>query len=258
MNLLIAVPVAAKVYFAELKPNKHYYNYDITGDGKKDDILYMHSSSDDYLTNGLYYMSIYVNGNKQTDKGSSRGGSLYYCKFDNENEFLLEDDHFAGGASDMIVYKWKKGKLIQINTKFENDIYNLNEQDFRFKNWGRTSNKKYVYILREQKWNKLKSFPYTDASKFSVRHFYTGKNGKLKLVSRAGDVQGKQVFMSYQSFKTSKSVNKLGKKNGVKIKKGDKVTLKKIYFTKNGGVCYCVHTKHGNGWFADSSKLILF
>ncbi|MBR2189056.1 MAG: hypothetical protein IJ860_06590 [Eubacterium sp.] len=252
--LYICFPVSAKaaVTLKELKPNKTYKKYDITRDGEADRIRYKHSDSDSYMEKGTYEMRIYVNGKKVATSFSSRGGSLYYCKLNKKNEFLIEQIHYAGGACDYLVHAWKNGKIRSVSSGM------TSVQGFYLNGTlKRTSDKKKLYIESCQKFNALESFPDTAPDVLKIRHYYQPKSGKLKLVSRAGTVVGSPKFVTDQSFSTSKSVSKPDIKNGVQVQGGETVTLKKICFAKGGSYFYYIKTKNGAGWFEDSAAITL-
>ena len=251
MLFLCTAPADAAVTLKALSSNKTYKQYDVTYDGKKDSIKYKHSDSAYYLKNHIYTMSLYVNGKRISKTDSSRGGTLYYCRFDNKNVFLIEALHYAGGATDYSVYACSKGKVQKIKTGF--DKLNL----FYFKQLKRTKDKKRLYIESSQKSTMLKSFPASDVDtdKIVVRHLYYAKNGQIYLSSRAGTVVGSPKFIANWSCRLSKSVSKINVKNGPYISSGETVKLKKVYFTTDGSWRYYITGKNGSGWLADSADV---
>lgn len=84
------------------------------------------------------------------------------------------------------------------------------------------------------------------------RGFRVSDSG-VKATSRYGDAIGKTVYYGLDNFYTSKTSSTLSVKNGPKITRGQKVTLKKIAYY-SGYMAFMVQVNGKDGWFLNSSK----
>ena len=237
--------IEAAPILKELERNTTYKKYDITGDGKADTIFYSRTN------NGLYKMSININGKKQTDTESSRGGRLFYCQFSKKKEFLIEDIHYMGGFDDLYLYKWKNGKLINVYA-------NENSYGVFFSGYNvsikLSKDKSKVNIVSGYK-HGYKSFPGVDSGVALLFGYkYKPTSNGLKLTSNIAYVVGKPSFKAQQKVYTSKEPG--GSKNGLVIKKGQKVKITKTTEV-NGHTYFYAENKKGGGWFVDSTENIL-
>ena len=86
------------------------YHYDIDGDGKPEEIL-VEEYSKPYVNIGEY-LNIYINGKLLYDS-SCRYESLYFYRYDNNNEYFLEDFKFFGNGSEVVSLYFSKGEFIR-------------------------------------------------------------------------------------------------------------------------------------------------
>ena len=82
------------------------------------------------------------------------------------------------------------------------------------------------------------------------------KKGKLTLASRYATVIGKKKFTAARTFPTSDSVSKNNRK-GPKVKNGQEVIVKKVYFAKNGINKFQISVNGKTGWVSEEEEALL-
>lgn len=207
---LMSIRSDAATNVVSLTAGKTYTSYDITGNGKKNKFKY---TRPDRST-----LNLYLDGKKKGSINVARGGGLYLCKASSKNVFLMATvGQF--GASDCTVYIYKKGKfqcVYEYLSEFGFDYtvpYSISSTTFYAKT---TVGKHFrLFALRDNK----------KAPSCKVK--YRVLNKEIIVASQYATLSG--TYKALKSFKTSSSATSRNTK-GVYVKKGAKVTLKKVFF----------------------------
>lgn len=236
------IPATAKAStLKQLSQNKTYTSYDFTRDGKADKFKYI----SDYSTG---YTKIYLGGKYKQQIFSAKGSILYWCKFNKQNTFLLQD-YACFGGHELCAYKYTDGKFKKIKT--------FTAAFFPYCGFQKVSGNT-LYLTSSGKAFNTSSFMNMGGSgMLSCITKYKLSDGTFSLVSRRTVATGERTFYAKQAFKTSASENNLSKKNGPSVKKGQKVTLQRIYFMKDGNLAFKIKVGDKFGWFKDSSSIQL-
>lgn len=245
MIWLMALPVSAQaaVTLKTLKADKTVKSYDFTGNGKKDKIRIKFTNN--YMTQGSYDYTVYLNGKKMFTTGSPRGCMFYYCRMNNV-PFLIEADHFAGGANTYSVYRYSGKKLKCINADMEKGVgFYLNST------LKKSGNK--LYIESSPKFFSEYENPFVgmDLDKMKARTTFVYKSGKIQLSSRMAKIVGTLSFRANREFATSRTPTAPENKNGVYITYQDTITVDRVYFSNdnNWTVYFRVNRDGETGWF---------
>lgn len=240
---LSMIPVSAKAStLIPLDQNKTYSSYDFTRDGKRDKFKY----TSNYSTG---YTKIYLNGKYKQQIFSAKGGILYWCKFSQKDTFLLQE-YTCFGGHELVAYKYSNGKFKEVKT-FTTAI-------FPYCGYAKVKGN-VLYLQSSCRSFNTKSFDKMGGSgMLSCTTKYKLSKGNFSLLSRRTVAAGERTFYARQAFKTSASENSLSKKNGPSVKKGQKVTLQRIYFMKDGNLAYKIKVGSKFGWFKDSASIKLY
>lgn len=232
----------------ELKEGKTYSQYDITGDGKKDDLIV--SRYKDEWDDGIYNqyddydgVRVYLNGERVYQKET---GDVWILS----NLYVLKNGTIyleirAYGESDILevgkLLQYKSGKMVAVLDlvrkqgsgsieKIENDSITVSYGEC-YLTLG-LAYFKYTYTYKEGKWQE-------------------SKYGKiLKVVTRPEEyvwTSTKKLKVKI-SFTAYKAVN--SNKKAVKVKAGDTVKILKCYVYKNN-VYFQISCDGKKGWIKD-------
>lgn len=226
--------------------------YDITGDGIPDSI----KAFSDYDEYDYYYLYVTVNGRtayktELNEEYASFEAKIIHLK--NGRTFLYLANNFMENNSSYKIYKYSNGLF--------KPIINLNS------NVGKQSYGTYFgNIILKVSGNTLKVYgthhSYT-LGKVSVRHEYVYKNGVLKLSPATGYIRKitqkkNNKLISSRTLTVKKSLtaykSATSNKKYFTLRKGQKVTVDKIYYSKKSGLRVRTKYKKKYGWIKCSKK----
>ena len=235
-GLLLTKPVRASAANpVSLKAGNTYKSYDFTRNGKKDTFKYTLKQE-----GNLAVGRIYVNGKKVFSVSASRNVDCWFYQASKKKTYLIVETHYAGGGNVLTLYYFKKSKFVQVPGSV-NCLHANNVSEARGD---------ILYVTSTPK-NELISLVDQGYTRFK-RGFRVSDSG-VKATSRYGDAIGKTVYYGLDNFYTSKTSSTLSVKNGPKITRGQKVTLKKIAYY-SGYMAFMVQVNGKDGWFLNSSK----
>ena len=238
-GLLLTKPVRASAANpVSLKAGNTYKSYDVTRNGKKATFKYTLKQE-----GNLAVGRIYVNGKKVFSVSASRNVDCWFYQASKKKTYLIVETHYAGGGNVLTLYYFKKSKFVQVPGSV-NCLHANNVSEARGD---------ILYVTSTPK-NELISLVDQGYTRFK-RGFRVSDSG-VKATSRYGDAIGKTVYYGLDNFYTSKTSSTLSVKNGPKITRGQKVTLKKIAYY-SGYMAFMVQVNGNDGWFLNSSKQII-
>lgn len=234
------VTVQAASRMVALKADKTYTSYDFTRDGKKDRFKCTADSERGYVR-------IYLNGKYKQRIFVGKGADIYWCKISTKDTYLLSTNYLYGGH-ELKAYMYSGGKF-----KSTPGESNLNKV-FSFMNFKKVQgNTLYVESSTGGYWRNPSSFKNV-SDPITVQTQFTVKNNKITCKSWTSKVTGRKTFYAKNSFSTSKSMTKLGVKNGPRVKAGQKVTLNYVRLNRSTYL-YQISVNGKTGWFADSANI---
>lgn len=229
----------------KLQEGKTYSKYDITGDGKKDELIV--SRYKDEWDDGIYNqyddydgVRVYLNGKRVYQK---KTGDVWI----QSNLFVLKNgtvflEVCAYGESDRLsigkLLQYKSGKMVAVLDFFgiqgEGGVEKIENNSITLHYWDcyqtlGSASFDYTYTYKDGKWQESKYGKICRVNIYSDDHTWT-QTKKLK---------AKRSFTAY------KAVN--SKKKAVKVKKGDTVKILKCYVYKNK-IYFQISCNGKKGW----------
>lgn len=230
-----------KEEFVHLDMNTMYAQYDIDQDGKKDSLELKKKDQSEECT-------LYLNDEKIQDLFVARSGSFYLLKI-KDNIYLAEEYTQFGGRA-IEIYQYKKNLFEIIN---DERFFHENAYEF-------CSIEKYsddlLYISSFGSSRSTDSFSMLEKT-FPVVTKYRLENGKFELADPYGEVVEKNNYVSEQDFETSADIGKLEIKDGVKVKKGQIISVERVCFIQGGmDQIFEISVDGEKGWFQDSKDIL--
>ena len=251
LMLFLATPVSASAAkLVELKLDRTYTSYDFTRDGKKDTFRIKSKIVYDPSRRVIY--DIYVNGKKVLSTGTHRGTKFYFYSKSKTKVYLLESCHGPGGWEDITVHYYKNRKFVYVQGDSTGSVGSLG---MGYANYISRLKDDVIYIKSYKKyWNPNGSLQIEGQTLgvFGFEYSYKISDSKVQSASKYGKCIGKHTFIALDNFSTSKSIKNLLVADGPRIKKGNKVTLKKMASLPNGQTAYLINVNGKEGWFLDS------
>ncbi len=232
-----------------LEHGKTYKSYDVTGNGTKDKFKYSYNSNRTRL-------NLYLNGTLRTSISvPSKGSYLQLCSLNNNTVFLSKVDGYSSACEpSLYIYSNKTFKKVFSYSSFKKatpyiDVQYMEPSKVTSNSITMNFSMEAPSYIRSMNTFKKSSTPISWNVKYNV------KNKKLSLASRTYLTTQKK-FTALTTFKTSTTAP-TSKYNSFTVKKGDKITLLKIYCPSNGKQWYKIRKGSKEGWFQDSSSRLL-
>lgn len=228
----------------EMESESYYTDYDVTGDGVKDEFYYEFDRETGYA-------DVYVNGEYECTFFKARGGSIYLVTFSSSEVFLLSLIGQYGGNS-FEAFRYKNGGFQVVNTMnyFDDRLFESSMVWKAYDEW------LYIVSTVQKTWN-LDSFAESETAPI-VNSRFKLKDGKFILSARTLTVIECDTYTALNSFSTSTSRTSLNS-SGPYVRAGQTVTVKKVYLSAGGKAPYYQISVNGKtGWIQDSSAKLLY
>ncbi len=248
---ILSLPIPARAAnpkkIIDLYPDETYTKYDFTGDGKNDKFKYAYNKK-------MTHINCYINGKlKSSIPFEGHFPLVELCSLNKNTVFLLVQEATTSSREPSL-YTYSSGKF---------------KKSFSCSSFKKATPYMYVQYIDPGKltsssitmsfstypnYSNSKTFKKSN-QKLSWNVKYNVKNKKLSLSSRTY-LTSQKKFTALTTFKTSTTAP-TSKYNSFTVKKGDKVTLLKMYCPAKGKQWYKIRKGSKEGWFQDSSSRLL-
>ena len=214
----------------KMKEGVVYSNYDFTGDGKSDDIKVCKAGSVEYEK----VLNVYLNGKCIQSIDLFKGRSVYIVAPTPKKVCLLTV-YYLSGASICEAYRYSNGQFVCTN-----ETLGVLDYSSPYKNTKDTISIETISGRHNQ------NIFSCEGKGIKLVVDYKLEGNQLILKSHKCKLIGNKRFEAIKSFRTSSNY-KTTNKEGVRVKKGQTVTIKKARMVKRDGWYYMTYLVDANG-----------